>query len=75
MRNKRILVFNYDMDDESQVFAHQIEVVRHLAKEFHEVVVLTAHKGLKSEVPPNVKIISTNWQERNHKKNYKRIRT
>ena len=57
------------MDDESQVFAHQIEVIRHLAKEFHDVVVLTAHKGLKSEVPPNVKIVSTNWQENRNFKN------
>ena len=61
MRSKRILVFNYDMDDESQVFAHQIEVVRKLAKEFQDVFVLTAHKGHKSEVPLNVKIISTKW--------------
>jgi glycosyltransferase involved in cell wall biosynthesis len=50
------------MDQDSQVFSHQLEVVNLLANEFDKVMVLTAHSG-KFQVAANVQVISFEWIE------------
>jgi glycosyltransferase involved in cell wall biosynthesis len=51
---------NYAMDQESQVFSHQIEVVNCLANKFENITVLTAHCG-NFQVSKNVRVVGTNW--------------
>jgi glycosyltransferase involved in cell wall biosynthesis len=55
-----LLVLNYAMDENSQVFSHQIEVVRKLAKKFNKVYVITTSRGVGS-VPENVEVIISKW--------------
>ena len=62
LHTSRILIFNYAMDENSQVFSHQIEVVNKLSHYFEEVTVLTAHRGI-FKVSPNVNVICSNWVE------------
>lgn len=55
-----LMVINYEMDENSQVFAHQFEVVRRLAEKFERVIVVTTKLGLGS-VPANVTVIVSKW--------------
>ena len=57
-----LLVLNYAMDENSQVFSHQIEVVRKLADKFNQVYVITATRGV-GQVPDNVEVIISKWIE------------
>ena len=57
-----LLVLNYALDENSQVFSHQIEVVRKLADRFNRVYVITAARGL-GQVPDNVEVIISKWIE------------
>jgi len=50
------------MDQDSQVFSHQIEVVNFLAANFNNVTVLTAYSG-KFQVAENVQVTCSNWVE------------
>ena len=43
----RLLVFVYDFDETSQVFSHQVEIVKMLAKHFDQVFVVTPRIGIK----------------------------
>lgn len=59
--SRNLLVLNYAMDENSQVFSHQIEVVRELALRFRKVVVITAQSG-QGNLPLNVRVLSSNWK-------------
>lgn len=61
--NKRILVINYEMSDQSQVFSHQIELVRNLSIRFSEIIVLTGSIDYLSQVPKNVTVEAFNWKQ------------
>ncbi len=60
-KQKRILVFNFVLDDNYPVLAHQTDVVRILARHFSEVVVITGRIG-DAKLPSNVTAFSTDWQ-------------
>jgi len=55
-----LLVINYAMDEKSQVFSHQVEVVNKLADKYDQVSVLTGLIGTY-RVSSNVKVFSCNW--------------
>jgi glycosyltransferase involved in cell wall biosynthesis len=55
-----LLVINYAMDEKSQVFSHQVEVVNKLADKYDQVSVLTGLIGTY-KVSSNVKVFSCNW--------------
>ncbi len=48
------------MDEKSQVFSHQIELVNKLASHFNSVTVLTGHIG-HCRVSNNIKVINFEW--------------
>jgi len=48
------------MDEEHQVFSHQIELVNKLAIHFDRVTVLTGQKGI-CRVPSNVQVVNFEW--------------
>jgi hypothetical protein len=50
------------MDEKSQVFSHQVDLVNQLAKKYDKVSVLTASAGFH-QVLSNVEVISFNWIE------------
>jgi glycosyltransferase involved in cell wall biosynthesis len=62
-KQKRILLFNFVLDDNYPVLAHQTDVVRILARHFSEVVVISGRIG-GAKLPPNVTAFSTDWQSR-----------
>ena len=55
-----LLVFNYSMNETSQVFSHQRRIVMKLASHFDSLDVVTAEQ-LTSPSSSNVHISSTNW--------------
>jgi glycosyltransferase involved in cell wall biosynthesis len=55
-----LLVINYVMCERDPIFGHQIGVVRDLSNFFQEVIVITSKLG-QGNVPPNVRILETNW--------------
>lgn len=55
-----LLVFNYSMNETSQVFSHQSRIVMKLASHFDSLDVVTAEQ-LTSPSSSNVHISSTNW--------------
>jgi glycosyltransferase involved in cell wall biosynthesis len=57
---KTLLVLNYEMDENSQIFSHQIEVVRRLADEFERVLVITNKVGVGA-LPINVQLYESGW--------------
>lgn len=59
--NKQILIFNFAMDDNHPVLAHQSDVVRILSRHFSKVVVVTARVG-NVELPANVSVFGTSWE-------------
>ena len=61
MGKKHLLILTYEMDELSQVFSHQIEIVNELSKSFDKVTVLTGKIG-SYNVSPNVRVFSSNWQ-------------
>lgn len=67
-----LLVLNYAMDENSQVFSHQIEVVRKLAEKFNKVYVITSSRGV-GLVPENVVVIISKWVEGKHSLNSARF--
>jgi len=60
LNSTKLLVINYAMDEENQVFSHQIELVNQLAIHFDSVTVLTGQKGI-CRVPNNVQVINFEW--------------
>ena len=60
MSPSHLLVINYAMDEKSQVFSHQVEVVNKLADKYDQVTVLTGLIGTY-KVSSNVKVFSCNW--------------
>ena len=48
------------MDEKSQVFSHQVDIVNKLAEKYDKVSVLTGSVGCH-EVLSNVEVISFNW--------------
>jgi len=58
---KQILIFNFAMDDNHPIFAHQSDIVRMLSRHFSRVVVVTARIG-NVELPGNVSVYGTSWQ-------------
>jgi glycosyltransferase involved in cell wall biosynthesis len=57
-----LLVLNYSMDPDNQVFSHQLEVVRKLSPHFNEIRVVTADKNISSDFPNNVRVYTSNWR-------------
>ena len=55
-----LLIINYAMDEKSQVFSHQVDLVNKLANKYEKVSVLTGYIG-SYKVPSNVEVISFNW--------------
>ena len=55
-----LLIINYAMDEKSQVFSHQVNLVNKLAEKYHKVSVLTGSVGFH-KVSSNVEVISFNW--------------
>ena len=55
-----LLIINYAMDEKSQVFSHQVDLVNKLADKYENVSVLTGSIG-SCKVPSNVEVISYNW--------------
>ena len=62
MNSSTLLVLNYEMDESSQVFSHQIDVVRGLAKVFNRVVVITNKVG-SGALPNNVEVYESSWTQ------------
>jgi glycosyltransferase involved in cell wall biosynthesis len=62
LQASNLLVINYAMDEKSQVFSHQIELVNQLSAKFDQVTVLTAQVGV-CNTEKNVKVISFDWVE------------
>lgn len=56
-----LIVMNYEMNPASQVFAHQVDVVRSLALRFDHVEVITG-KNQAADLPNNVTVHSSDWQ-------------
>ena len=50
------------MDEKSQVFSHQIELVNQLSSKFDQITVLTAQVGV-CNTEKNVKVVSFDWVE------------
>jgi glycosyltransferase involved in cell wall biosynthesis len=50
------------MDEKSQVFSHQIELVNQLSAKFDQITVLTARVGV-CNTEKNVKVVSFDWVE------------
>lgn len=55
-----LLVFNYSMNEKSQVFSHQRRIVMKLANYYDSIDVITADPTTSLSIP-NVHIYSTNW--------------
>ena len=55
-----LLIINYAMDEKSQVFSHQVNLVNKLAEKYQKVSVLTGSVGFH-KVSSNVEVISFNW--------------
>ena len=55
-----LLIINYAMDEKSQVFSHQVDLVNKLAEKYDKVSVLTGSVGFH-KVSSNVEVISFNW--------------
>ena len=55
-----LLLINYAMDEKSQVFSHQIDLVNKLAEKYDQVSVLTGSIG-SYKVSINVEVISYHW--------------
>jgi glycosyltransferase involved in cell wall biosynthesis len=62
LQASNLLVINYAMDEKSQVFSHQIELVNQLSAKFDQITVLTAQVGV-CNTEKNVKVISFQWVE------------
>ena len=62
LQASNLLVINYAMDEKSQVFSHQIELVNQLSAKFDQITVLTAQVGV-CNTEKNVKVISFDWVE------------
>ena len=62
LQASNLLVINYAMDEKSQVFSHQIELVNQLSAKFDQIIVLTAQVGV-CNTEKNVKVISFGWVE------------
>ena len=62
LQASNLLVINYAMDEKSQVFSHQIELVNQLSVKFDQITVLTAQIGV-CNTEKNVKVISFDWVE------------
>jgi len=62
LQASNLLVINYAMDEKSQVFSHQIELVNQLSAKFDQITVLTARVGV-CNTENNVKVISFDWVE------------
>lgn len=62
LQASNLLVINYAMDEKSQVFSHQIELVNQLSKKFDQITVLTARVGV-CNTEKNVKVVSFDWVE------------
>ena len=62
LQASNLLVINYAMDEKSQVFSHQIELVNQLSEKFDQITVLTAQVGV-CNTEKNVKVISFDWVE------------
>ena len=62
LQASNLLVINYAMDEKSQVFSHQIELVNQLSSKFDQITVLTAQVGV-CNTEKNVKIVSFDWVE------------
>lgn len=60
MSPTHLLVINYALDEKSQVFSHQVDVVNKLADKYDQVSVLTGLIGTY-KVSSNVKVFSCNW--------------
>lgn len=59
---RNLLLMTYEMNENSQVFSHQIGVVNEIAKYFEKVIVLTGKVG-NYVVSANVEVFSSNWIE------------
>ena len=55
-----LLIINYAMDEKSQVFSHQVDLVNKLADKYELVSVLTGTLG-SYRISSNVKVVSYNW--------------
>ena len=62
LQASNLLVINYAMDEKSQVFSHQIELVNQLSVKFDQITVLTARVGV-CNTEKNVKVVSIDWVE------------
>ena len=62
LQASNLLVINYAMDEKSQVFSHQIELVNQLSTKFDQITVLTARVGV-CNTEKNVKVVSFDWVE------------
>jgi len=62
LQASNLLVINYAMDEKSQVFSHQVELVNQLSAKFDQITVLTAQVGV-CNFEKNVKVISFDWVE------------
>jgi len=60
LRQTHLLIINYAMNEKSQVFSHQVDLVNKLADKYEKVSVLTGSIG-SCMVPSNVEVISYNW--------------
>ena len=62
LQASNLLVINYAMDEKSQVFSHQIELINLLSAKFDQITVLTAQVGV-CNTEKNVKVVSFDWVE------------
>jgi glycosyltransferase involved in cell wall biosynthesis len=62
LKKSKLLVINYSMDKDDQVFSHQIQVVMALSHRFDQVFVVTARSN-PGYLPNNIKVRSTHWKQ------------
>ena len=60
---KELVVINYSMDVDSQVFSHQIDIVNKLSSNFGTVTAITNFSSKNCQVSSNVTIKNINWEE------------
>lgn len=57
----KLLIFNYSMNRDNQVFSHQRRIVLELAEHFDEIDVITSENYLDAEID-SVNVFSINWK-------------
>lgn len=61
VERRTLLVFAYEFNPESMIFAHQFKVITELSSSFERVVLIVNSSKNDSRLPSNIKIYESNW--------------